>query len=361
MDFVTDIYYILNIFFTGIGIFLGLYIGSIGIKQKSAFNIAIAISLLSFSIDFIISFLQVSVSFGIYSLGILCIYMYSYNLIHHKKNWQFILSVLLGFSALIILLVLPPVDISDIYRVLAINLSIIVHIYLLVQSIFNLKGYKNQVRNYYSSIKQKELKGLQIIVILFMIFSSFWLIDDLLFFMIGSDVLSNIIFIISFIYSCFVILYLGIYALNNQLHLTELSSTAKELKEVNFIKKSPEPSIEDEALFFRLKELIKEKKLFLNPELSLQDLSSELNTKSKILSKTINHFSGTSFYIFINNYRISYFQELIQEGKDKQMSIDGLIKICGFKSKTTFYTYFKKETGLTPNQFKTKQKKVLVF
>lgn len=351
MDFITDIYYLFNIAFTGIGIFLGLYIGSIGIKQKSAFNIAIAISLLSFSLDFIISFLQISVSFGIYSLGILCIYMYSYNLIHQKKNWQFILSTLIGFSALIILVVLPPVDISDIYRVLAVNLSIVVNIYLLAQSIFNLKGYKNQVRNYYSSIKQKELKGLQIIIILFIIFSSFWLVDDILFLMVSSDALSNIIFIISFIYSCFVILYLGIYALNNQLHLTELSRTAKELKEINFKKKSPEPSIEDEALFFRLKELVKEKKLFLNPELSLQDLSNELNTKSKILSKTINHFSGTSFYIFINNYRISYFQELIQKGKDKQMSIDGLIKICGFKSKTTFYNHFKRIEGCTPIEY----------
>lgn len=98
--------------------------------------------------------------------------------------------------------------------------------------------------------------------------------------------------------------------------------------------------------------LLVEQKRFLDSELSLETISSELNVSKGHLSRLINSGLGMNFNDYVNTLRVNEAKIQLNQitvCKDKIWSI-GLKS--GFNSKSTFYASFKKMTGLTPYQFK---------
>ncbi len=94
---------------------------------------------------------------------------------------------------------------------------------------------------------------------------------------------------------------------------------------------------------------------FLNPDLSLRGLASEIEIHPNQLSWLLNENLGKNFNEFINHYRIAAFKTIAKDPKNANITIMGLAYDCGFNSKTVFNTYFKKETGQTPKQFLSQQ------
>ncbi len=86
-------------------------------------------------------------------------------------------------------------------------------------------------------------------------------------------------------------------------------------------------------------------------DLSLNDLSSELKIHPNYLSQIINEKEGTSFYDFVNTFRVEEFKNLVKIPENKQFTLMGLAYDCGFNSKSSFNRYFKKHTGITPSQY----------
>ncbi len=105
----------------------------------------------------------------------------------------------------------------------------------------------------------------------------------------------------------------------------------------------------------KLDELMKEEKPFLDKNLSLTTLSKKLNTSTHILSFVINKQYDVNFYTYINKFRIAYCKSLLIDPKKQYLSMEGVASESGFGSKSTFNTLFKKQTGMTPTQFKTSQ------
>jgi len=95
---------------------------------------------------------------------------------------------------------------------------------------------------------------------------------------------------------------------------------------------------------------IKEKELFLNPNLTIADVAQESSVSTHQLSQYLNEQMGKSFSVFINEYRIEKAQELLKS--DSKFSIEGIGHESGFNSKSTFYTAFKKLTGMTPTEYR---------
>lgn len=98
--------------------------------------------------------------------------------------------------------------------------------------------------------------------------------------------------------------------------------------------------------------LFNTEKPFLNPQLSLADLSEKLSISTKHLSQTINQSFNKSFFDFINSYRIQEVQQILKESSDDKMTILEAMYQAGFNSKSSFNTAFKKETGQTPTEFR---------
>ncbi|WP_324720152.1 helix-turn-helix domain-containing protein [Salinimicrobium sp. HB62] len=114
-----------------------------------------------------------------------------------------------------------------------------------------------------------------------------------------------------------------------------------------------EPS--EKAVFEELKKKIKENGYFTDPDLNLNRLSEKLEISPRELSYIINTEGQQNFNDFLNEFRINYFINLLQ---NDELSIEGMAYESGFKSKTSFYRAFKKSTGKTPLQYKASEKRV---
>jgi AraC-like DNA-binding protein len=107
-----------------------------------------------------------------------------------------------------------------------------------------------------------------------------------------------------------------------------------------------------EAYKNELVALLGSEKPFLNPQVSLSDLSEKLSVSTKQLSQVINQSFNKSFFDFINTYRIQEVQQILKESKDDKLTVLEAMYEAGFNSKSSFNTAFKKETGQTPTEFR---------
>jgi AraC-like DNA-binding protein len=98
--------------------------------------------------------------------------------------------------------------------------------------------------------------------------------------------------------------------------------------------------------------LISSEKPFLDPQVSLSDLSKKLSVSAKHLSQVINQSFNKSFFDFINSYRIQEAQQILRESRDDKLTVLEVMFQVGFNSKSSFNTAFKKETGQTPTEFR---------
>jgi len=98
--------------------------------------------------------------------------------------------------------------------------------------------------------------------------------------------------------------------------------------------------------------LIGTEKPFLNPQVSLSDLSEKLSVSTKQLSQVINQSFNKSFFDFINTYRIQEVQQILKTSRDDKLTVLEAMYEAGFNSKSSFNTAFKKETGQTPTEFR---------
>lgn len=96
-----------------------------------------------------------------------------------------------------------------------------------------------------------------------------------------------------------------------------------------------------------------EKKYYLNPDLTLEELAGNLDIPPRILSQVINEYFRNNFYDYINKLRIEESKRMIADASCKK-SILEILYDAGFNSKATFNRVFKKETGLTPTEYRNK-------
>jgi AraC-like DNA-binding protein len=94
---------------------------------------------------------------------------------------------------------------------------------------------------------------------------------------------------------------------------------------------------------------------YLNSSISLTEIARNLHISSNYLSQVINELMNTNYYQLINRYRIKYAIKLMSKNTTK-VSILEIVYMVGFNSRSTFYSAFKQETGMTPNQY---QKKII--
>jgi AraC-like DNA-binding protein len=93
---------------------------------------------------------------------------------------------------------------------------------------------------------------------------------------------------------------------------------------------------------------------FLDAKLSLEQLSDELNISAGHLSKLINSCSEYNFSDYINSLRVAQAKALLKDDDFDNYTIVAIGLECGFNSRSTFYTAFKKFTNLTPSEYRKK-------
>lgn len=166
-----------------------------------------------------------------------------------------------------------------------------------------------------------------------------------------------------FMFIPLLISYLGYYGLKQQIisvkPTIELSKkeSASQQKQPTYkaqqtYKKSGLQKQDMFSIYNTLENLMQTQQLYLQPTLSLKELSEKSNIPQHHITQTLNNYASVNFYDYINAYRIATFKQKIQQGEAENFSLLGIALDCGFNSKSSFNRIFKNSTGKSPSEYK---------
>jgi YesN/AraC family two-component response regulator len=95
-------------------------------------------------------------------------------------------------------------------------------------------------------------------------------------------------------------------------------------------------------------------KAYRAPDISLRSLAEKVSIQPHLLSRILNEHLKCNFADYINSYRIEAFKKIIDSTRGAEENVTSVAHDVGFNSMTTFYKAFKKNTGMTPKQYKKK-------
>lgn len=107
-------------------------------------------------------------------------------------------------------------------------------------------------------------------------------------------------------------------------------------------------------IFARIRKLIEEDRIYLNPMLKLSDLAQMANTNRTYASAYFSAEAGSTFYDHINGLRVSHAKTLLA-GTAKR--IDKIAEESGFNSRQSFHRVFITFAGMTPAEYRTSARK----
>lgn len=112
------------------------------------------------------------------------------------------------------------------------------------------------------------------------------------------------------------------------------------------------PISRDDMLASRLHNLMANEKAYLNPKIALGEVAGAIGTNKTYLSDYFNKTLGTTFYDYINSYRIAEACRIIDSmPKEGRTSMAVVAEKSGFNSLSSFNRYFVKVKGVSPKNY----------
>jgi AraC-like DNA-binding protein len=208
------------------------------------------------------------------------------------------------------------------------------------------KTYRKVIKSKFSSLNEINLDWLRFIIRSFAAITIIAMIHNVI------PALGNIIFL----YITLILLLIFTFFFINRVLVKALNQpeifAGIEFKEAN--EKYVGSGLNEEEIgnyYSQLLSILENEKLYLNPELVLQDLADRMHTSSKVLSQVINQRSGLNFFDFINSYRCEEVKSIMADA-DPKVTILEIMYQAGFNSKSSFNKEFKKLNGVTPTEYR---------
>jgi AraC-like DNA-binding protein len=107
----------------------------------------------------------------------------------------------------------------------------------------------------------------------------------------------------------------------------------------------------------QLKKLMEKDEIYTNPDVTLKDLSERLDTSTHNISEVINTRLNQNFFDFINNYRVERVKKDLHNKNKEHYTLFAIAVDAGFNSKSGFNAIFKRYTGQTPSEYRSKLQK----
>ena len=101
----------------------------------------------------------------------------------------------------------------------------------------------------------------------------------------------------------------------------------------------------------KLDQSMTENSLYIDPDLSLRQLSDQIGISENHISETFSRHFNKNFFDYVNGYRIA---QACQQLNESNETILNIAMDVGFNSRSTFNTAFRKHTGTTPSQYRKK-------
>lgn len=113
-----------------------------------------------------------------------------------------------------------------------------------------------------------------------------------------------------------------------------------------------------EQLISELNKITASAEIFGNPTLDIDELASLLQTNSSWLSQIINEHFGMNFFNFVNRIRIEEAKRLLANPANDKYTIEAIAGNCGFNSRSSFHSAFRKFELITPAEFRKKSRNI---
>lgn len=123
------------------------------------------------------------------------------------------------------------------------------------------------------------------------------------------------------------------------------------IKVINDTQAPTLPTERDEDIMLRLNQLMKEQKIYLDPDLTLDKISRRLIIPVKQVSIAINRSTGGNVSRHINKFRIDVASKALLDGEN----VTSAMLTSGFNTKSNFNREFLRVTGLSPSAWLKKQ------
>lgn len=139
--------------------------------------------------------------------------------------------------------------------------------------------------------------------------------------------------------------YLGIYH-------NGIFKQRREIRKTILLESKSKKNTNNDYKLDKIKKIIEEEKIFLNPNLSLTSLSDRFELNESYFSYLFNKNSDINISNYINKLRVETVKSILLNKDFKNYTLISIALESGFNSKSAFYTAFKKETGLTPTAYR---------
>ena len=221
---------------------------------------------------------------------------------------------------------------------------VILSLYFSVQIVKMYKRHKQRIATLFSYEEKINLSWLPYLLGLIIIYGIATIFDMML-----SGYSLELLIVSNFSYSL-IYLACALLAVNQQDIFFDVLEQ-EEIKLLQTEKNSTIPSNIHLQLNKKLKILMEEQKIYLNPELRLDFVVKELNTNRTYLSTVIKEDYKENFMGFVNRYRINEAKQLLNN-TENNANLSEIAEIVGFKSISSFNTFFKRYTGKSPMEYR---------
>lgn len=212
----------------------------------------------------------------------------------------------------------------------------------------NIVDFDKKIREFYSNIENKTLVSTRNLYYVFTLISFFSIVANI----IGRSSFDSTFTLIfpSIIFGT-LLFFVGFYSNRQHFTITNLQTDITALEEQknnhNGLKNSTHNGIEKKLL-----ELFEKEKIYTQPELNLNDISTRLNTNRTYISRIINQQFGLSFCDFTNKYRIEEACKILADPEKNHLGMKEVSVRAGFAGESSFYRIFNKEKGMAPGEWR---------
>lgn len=215
-------------------------------------------------------------------------------------------------------------------------------------SIYYVHRYRKYLQSEWSTIEKDENLGWVLAVLIFyVVYCAFAFGIGLATYFANFNPLTPHIY--NYVMLLFLIFVISFYGLRQNTVLKQLPEPVESIPYMN----STLTAETKNEIKQKLIEYIEQEKAYLISDLNMDLLSSKLNFPKYQITEVLNTDIGKNFFQFINSYRVEAVKEMLSDPKNKY-SIEAIAYDCGFASKSSFYTVFKKFTNETPLAFRTR-------
>ena len=343
----------------------------LGIFMVTAFFLYLAHAVFfkrHFEIYFVFDIIYIFSSLAVYPLYFLYIKLLSVeSKLKFKNLLIFIPSLVLGFSSLVIyLLMLPEERLSYIHHfllheesthpvTLLVNLQkwvfyatrIIfagqVFFYMITGGKLVVR-YNKRIANFYSNLESRTIIWVNMLLFSFVAGS----VMSIIFNIIGKAAFLNSVFLLLIPSVIFSVL-LFVIGLQGYMQNHTVTDLEFDEQQINFseVKKYNSAILKEHLL-----DLFTNEAIYKHPDLKITQISSILQTNRTYISNMINSEFSCTFSDFVNRYRISEAKRMLTEDASKNYSLDYVSEKSGFGSMGSFMRVFKEVEGISPGRYR---------